>query len=256
MVTVAGAIGFAAHGRIAQFADYHAFADQRIILGIPHGPDVLSNVGFAVVGAWGFWRLRHGQTSIDERHGYTTAHLLFLLALVLTAGGSAFYHLAPDNSRLVWDRLPIALGCAALLASVRGELRPHSRSAIYLLLLIAAAIVSVMWWTWTDGQGRDDLRPYLFLQVLPLILIPLWQAIYRAPRRERVAFGVAAILYIAAKLAELNDHAIYGMLGWISGHSLKHLLATGAAAVIVAGDVGRHAGPGRLKSAPTPVRAS
>jgi hypothetical protein len=35
------------------------------------------------------------------------------------------------------------------------------------------------------------------------------------------------------KVAELYDHPIFGMLGVASGHTLKHLLATAAAALIV-----------------------
>src|SRR3982074_2319889 len=87
------------HGPIQQFAHYHDFADRRAWLGIPNAGDVLSNVAFAVVGLWGFWALR------NKRHRYR----LFLWAIVLTAFGSGFYHLAPDNDRLLWDRLPIAL---------------------------------------------------------------------------------------------------------------------------------------------------
>ena len=57
------------------------------------------------------------------RHGYR----LFLVGLLLTAFGSGLYHLAPDNARLVWDRLPIALACAGLLAAVRAECLPKRR---------------------------------------------------------------------------------------------------------------------------------
>jgi predicted membrane channel-forming protein YqfA (hemolysin III family) len=245
VVTVLAALGLVAYGRIPQFADYHAFADQRILLGIPRGADVLSNVGFAIVGLWAlavWWPMRPFDGA-QGRHAQTwnarTAYALFAAALVLTAAGSAFYHLAPDNDRLIWDRLPIVLGCAGLLAAVRAELRPDTRRGVYLLLLVAAAIISVFWWQWTEQRGADDLRPYLFLQALPLVLIPMWQAIYDAPRRERLAFGAAALLYIVAKLAELNDHEIHRALGFVSGHSLKHLLATVAAALIVAGGVAR-----------------
>jgi hypothetical protein len=83
------------------------------------------------------------------------------------------------------------------------------------------------------------LRFYLLLQLLPLLLIPLWHAVYRAPRDRRVAFGAAAALYVLAKAAELNDHVLFFALDWISGHTLKHLLATAAAVVVVAHLVGR-----------------
>src|ERR1700683_2874717 len=39
--------------RIPQDPDYHNFADQRTILGIPHAWNVVSNVPLLVVGVWG-----------------------------------------------------------------------------------------------------------------------------------------------------------------------------------------------------------
>ena len=42
-------------------------------------------------------------------------------------------------------------------------------------------------------------------------------------------------LYIVAKAAELLDHEIAGAFGFVSGHTLKHLIATAAAAAVVWG---------------------
>jgi uncharacterized protein (TIGR04206 family) len=105
------------------------------------------------------------------------------------------------------------------------------------------AVASVAWWVVTAQDGIGDLRPYLLLQALPLILTPLWQWIYRAPRRDKLAFGCALALYVAAKLAELGDHAVLASLGVVGGHTLKHLLATAAAAVLVACLVERQRAP-------------
>jgi hypothetical protein len=231
-----------AHGPIAQLPHYHQFADQSVLLGVPHGADVLSNLGFALVAGWGLLRLwpMQGNAALDAgRHGWR----LFLIALLLTSIGSAFYHLAPDNARLVWDRLPIALACAGLLAAVRAEClaKPSSRAATAWLGLFAAA--SVAWWAITERNGAGDLRPYLLLQALPLVLIPLWHSIYRAPRRDKRAFAGALALYVAAKFAELGDHALLAALGVVSGHTLKHLLAAAAAAVLVARLVERRRAP-------------
>jgi predicted membrane channel-forming protein YqfA (hemolysin III family) len=250
VVTVAAAVGLLFYGRIPQFADYHTFADPRVVDGIPHGADVLSNIGFAIVGAWGVLQLTGSKRTRSAKCSGDGAYLVFACALILTAAGSAYYHLAPDNSRLIWDRIPIALGCAGLLAFVRADLRPVAQARTFLALLIAAGVFSVMWWQWTDARGADDLRPYLLLQGLPLVLVPLWQWIYGASRRERLLFAAAALLYLAAKVAELNDQAIYVAFGWIGGHALKHLLATVAAAAIVAmrTDVGRS-----RRADPTPM---
>lgn len=229
IVTVALCALLLAYGPIAQPPNYHQLADRSELAGLPHAADVLSNIGFAAVAIWGILRLRRMPADAG-RHGYR----LFLAGLLLTSIGSAFYHLAPDNARLVWDRLPIALACAGLLAAVRAEClsKPDSRAAAWSLGIFA--VLSVAWWHVTEQNRAGDLRPYLLLQTLPLVLIPLWQFIYRAPRRDQLAFGCALALYVAAKFAELNDHMLLAAFGVISGHTIKHLLAAAAAAVLVA----------------------
>ena len=213
------------HGPIAQLERYHEFADTRALGGIPNAGDVLSNIPFALAGLWGLLALRH-----RGPRGYS----IFFVALVLTALGSGYYHLAPDNARLVWDRLPIALACAGLLAAVHAETRDPAQPLWVPLVLMAIAIASVAWWSFTESRGAGDLRPYLLLQGAPLLLIPLWQHFAKAPRATRVAFAVAILLYAAAKAAETGDHAIFDALGWVSGHTLKHVLAAAAGAVIAA----------------------
>lgn len=221
------------HGPIAQPAHYHAFADNTWWADVPHAGDVISNLGFALVAVWGGWHLAPRRAAIGAAwFGYR----LFLVALLLTAVGSTFYHLAPDNFRLLWDRLPIALACAGLLAAARAEngiggIGGDARSEAALLAL--AAVLSVAWWHFTGPEGSGDLRPYLLLQLLPIVLIPLWQAIHRSERRDRLLFAAAVLAYVAAKAAELNDHQLLAASALVSGHTLKHLLAALASALIV-----------------------
>ena len=97
-------------------------------------------------------------------------YALFLIGLILTAFGSAYYHWLPDNARLVWDRLPIALVCAGLLAAVWAQMAlPPGRAGIVTGLLALYAVLSVLWWYWTELNRRGDLRPYLLLQILPIL---------------------------------------------------------------------------------------
>ena len=219
------------HGPIHQPAGYHDFADQTLIWGIPHFCDVTSNLGFAAAAFRGWIRLAPNRAHPELRPGWA-GYRLFLAGLLLTALGSTWYHLAPDNDRLVWDRLPIALACAGLLAGVMGDVSQRDIRAMASLLALAA-VATVAWWYFTDLAGNGDLRPYLLLQGLPILLIPLWQWIYKAPAADRLAFGGALAIYVVAKLAEVNDHAIAAVIGPVTGHTLKHLLATGAAALIV-----------------------
>jgi len=220
------------HGPIHQPDGYHDFADQSLVWGVPHFCDVTSNIGFALAAFWGWRGLVSQRSHPAVSHGWA-GYRLFLFGLFFTALGSTWYHLAPDNARLVWDRLPIALACAGLLAGVMGDVsrRDSHRSAIVLALL---AVASVAWWRLTDLAGAGDLRPYLLLQGLPILLIPLWQGIHGALRADRLAFGGALGLYIVAKVAELNDHALAAVFDPVTGHTLKHLLATAAALLIVA----------------------
>lgn len=220
------------HGAITQPANYHDFADRAMWAGVPHAADVLSNFGFAIVGIWGWWHLSPQREHPALRAGWFGYRLL-LVGLILTAAGSAYYHLAPDDYRLVWDRLPIALACAGLLAGVRAETVARYDARREAAVLALLAVFSVAWWHFTGLQGQGDLRPYLLLQLLPILLVPLWQALHGSDRRDRLYFGAALLIYVLAKLAELNDHQLLQVSGALSGHTLKHLLATVAAALIV-----------------------
>jgi len=232
----------AVYGRIAQPLHYNEFADGSATFGIHHAADVLSNAGFALVAIWGWLILWPRRSSDQLREGWP-GYRLFLIGLLLTAFGSGFYHLAPDNARLIWDRLPIALVCAGLLVGVRGDTQPGLKTEIEAIVLGLFAVASVAWWVYTDSSGAGDLRPYLLLQVLPLVLIPLWQAMYRAPRTDRIAFAAAMGLYVLAKIAELLDHEIANSFGFVSGHTLKHLIATLATAAVVWGLTRRFSEP-------------
>ena len=153
IITVGMIVILALHGRIAQPAHYNEFADQSAASGIPHAADVFSNAGFALVAIWGWLTLRPRRASDHLRAGWP-GYRLFLIGLFLTAFGSAFYHLAPDNISLIWDRLPIALVCAGLLAGVRGDIQGGSRTGFDTIVLGLCAVASVAWWAIQTGTAR------------------------------------------------------------------------------------------------------
>ncbi|MDF2864411.1 hypothetical protein ABE599_16755 [Achromobacter mucicolens] len=228
-VVILVAVGLALHGPIAQLEHYHDFADKRAWLGIPNAGDVLSNLGFAVVGWYGLALVMHSRhlRALDAiRPGYT----VFFLALMLTAFGSGWYHLLPDNARLIWDRLPIALLCAGILSAVWRETVGDGRWVD--VLWTALAVGSVAWWWYTDHTSTGDLRPYLFVQFMPLVLVPLLQWRNGTPLRERLYFGAAIGFYVLAKAAELLDYQIYQTFAFMSGHTLKHLFSMAAGLMV------------------------
>ena len=228
LAIIAGTLALAllAHGPIAQWDAYHAFADTRLWLGVPNAENVLSNLPFALIGIWGC------------RFARGLPWRAFCVALIGTAFGSALYHWAPGNAALVADRLPIGRACAALccgLLSVRVDSRWGSASAVSAALL--AATCSVAWWWLGERHGGGDLRAYLFVQFLPMLLAPA-VLLMKLPALNGVAVSASTwwtmlALYAAAKLMEVADHAVLDALVIVSGHTLKHLLAAAAAFCVV-----------------------
>ncbi len=214
---------------LPQPAEYHQFADRRSYFGIPNFFDVISNIVFLFVGFAGLAFLSQPQRSRASKSFVTLPErwpYLILFLSVLTAGfGSAYYHWQPDNERLVWDRLPMAAGFMALLASVLTE-RINPRVGLRLLpFLLAAGIGSVLHWHWSEQAGAGNLNFYLVVQFCSLLLILLLVTFF-PPRYSHGTdiYGVIA-WYGLAKLAELADQEIYAVGQVISGHTLKHLLA-------------------------------
>jgi hypothetical protein len=216
---------------IPQDPNYHAFADGRKILGIPNFLNVVSNVPFLLVGTLGLWLvLRHDAVGPDgpllERAERWPLVVLFA-GVLLTAFGSAYYHLAPDNDRLVWDRLPMTVAFMGFFASMIGE-RIDVRAGTWLLWpLVSLGCASVINWHLTEQRGAGDLRLYGFVVFYPLVMIPLLLSLFPARYTRSGDVIVALGWYLLAKLMELGimDHAMFNMGQVVSGHTLKHLSA-------------------------------
>lgn len=224
---LAAALGL--HGPIAQWSDYHAFADTRTWLGIPHAADVLSNLPFAAIGAWALVALRRPGRSGAAQPAWT----MLALALIATAAGSALYHWAPSDGPLVADRIPIAWACITIVAAFLAD-RGHRALAAPPMLAAGAAIAvgAVLYW-----HATADLRPYLFVQALPLLAVPvLLLARVRPVEPGAVpdsAWWQVLGCYVAAKVMEGLDAQVLETLGIVSGHTLKHLLAALGAGLLL-----------------------
>ena len=212
---------------ISQPLAYHNFADHRGWLGIPNFGDVASNLPFAVVGLWGLIVLfGHAPLFVDprERWPYTA----MFAGLILTAFGSAYYHLAPNNARLVWDRIPIMMVFMALLAAVIAERVSVPTGLALFPVLEIAGIASVFAWRAGESQGRGDLRFYAAVQVYAILILLL--ALLLPARYTRGAdFAAVVGFYALAKLLEEFDRQVFALdHRLVSGHTLKHLAAAGA----------------------------
>jgi hypothetical protein len=210
---------------VPQDPAYHRLADARAWLGVPNALNVLSNAGFLMVGALGLRAvLRAGSPAFRER-GERWPYGVFFGGLLLTGVGSAYYHWEPDDSRLAWDRLPLAITLMGLLAATIAE-RIGVRAGLRLLTpLVALGAGSVAYWRWTELHGVGDLRLYALVQFFPLVAVPLM--LWRLPPRYTRGGDLlaAAVTYAAAKGPELLDGWVLSVTRVVSGHTLKHLLA-------------------------------
>jgi len=244
LVTIAGA---ALAPPIAQPPEYTAFVDHRSLLGVPNAFDVLSNVAFAVVGL-------PGLTISFTRRAGTFAHpwdhwpyAVLFAGVTLSSVGSSYFHLAPDNARLMWDRLPMTIGFVALLVALLAERVHRGLARATLIPLLLAGAASVFYWYWSELQGAGDLRPYLVVQFGSLALVALILILYPARGAGFIVAGLAA--YAAAKGLEVADGEIFVALAQtVSGHTLKHLVAAGAVACLAAGLKARSHVPAEIRT--------
>ncbi len=224
---------------VAQYANYHAFADQRTLWGMPFAMDVLSNLPFAVLGALGLLRLRSVQTPPARRTGFAAwvpcdaqrpLAQLFFGGLLLTALCSIYYHLQPDDLGLAIDRMGMLAAFAGLLGLAAAD-RVSARAGQWTAAaMLALGPVAVGVWA-----VSGNLLPWSVLQGGGMLLV-----VCLALRKPLVgAWGVplTAVIawYAVAKVLELGDHHILTVThGLVSGHTLKHLAAAMAAWPVIA----------------------
>jgi hypothetical protein len=212
--------------RIPQPLSYHNFADHRAWLGIPNFGDVASNLPFAVVGVWGLIVVFTAKAHFsDQRERWPYA--IMFVGLILTAVGSAYYHLAPDNARLVWDRLPMTVVFMSLIAAMIAE-RVSLTAGLWLMpLLLIVGAGSVLQWRSSELSGHGDLRFYAAVQVYAILVLLAMLAV-RPKYTRNSDFAVVVGLYVLAKVLEEMDRQIFALGHLVSGHTLKHLAAAGA----------------------------
>ena len=214
---------------MAQPLSYHDFADCRSLLSLPNFMNVASNLPFLLAGALGLARvISTSSRFIDARE--RLPYIVFFLGALLTCFGSMYYHWAPDNARLVWDRLPMTMAFAGLVAAVLSEREDLGlgQRAFWPVLIIGAG--SVFWWYATERRGVGNVIPYGVFQGWAIVAV-LALLLNGRPSRYTHLGGLwwAVALYAGAKFFETFDLAVYRALGaTVSGHTIKHLIAAGA----------------------------
>lgn len=204
--------------------DYHDFADQRRMAGIANFLDVFSNGAFVVAGLAGMVVTLYPRTSFEyarERLPY----LVFFLGVALTGLGSGYYHLAPDNETLFWDRLPMTIAFMSLLSAQIVD-RISIRAGLALLVpLLLVGMGTVVYWILTERVGVGNVMPYGVLQFYSVAMLFVLALVHRSryTRGNDIYWVFAA--YVVAKVLETFDREVLALGHLMSGHSLKHIAA-------------------------------
>ena len=202
-------------------------------MGIPFTFDVLSNLPLALwgaVGVWLAWAVAAGGRGASNTSRAQGRHaMLFFAGLILTAACSAWYHLNPGDAGLAIDRCGMVMAFAGLLGLASGGRVSACAGACLAVLVMLLGPLTVAVWSLTG-----NVMPWLVLQFGGLLLI-LWMACLQ-PRSDAlpVRWFMVIAFYVLAKCLELSDHQVYELAGHaVSGHSLKHLIASCAAWPVV-----------------------
>jgi hypothetical protein len=206
---------------------YHDFADSREMFGIANFLNVASNVAFLVVGIIGLFLTMSERARFQcgiERWPY----VIFFVGVLLTAAGSAYYHLAPDNSRLFWDRLPMTITFMALISSQIVDRISVRAGLILLLPMLLVGAAAVVYWRVTESAGVGNVVPYGILQGYSVIMLLLMTALM--PSRYSLGHYLYWVFawYVVSKLLETFDAQVLQLGHVVSGHTLKHVAAAAA----------------------------
>lgn len=224
LITLIVIIGVMTLDPIAQDLTYHQFKDQRTLLSLPNFWNIMSSFPFLLVGMAGLYSIFQTRRMrlIPE---LKIAYSLFFCGVSLVAFGSGYYHFSPGNESLLWDRLPMTFAFMSLLSILIAEFISLRLAQLLLWPLVAFGIFSVFYWHYTEANGEGDLRLYILVQFLTLLLIPLILLFFKSRFTHTSGYWILLGAYIVAKIFEYFDTAVLNNILILSGHSLKHLLA-------------------------------
>ncbi len=223
LVVIVGVVSVLMLDPISQNLQYHSFIDQRNIAGVPNFWNMISNLPFLLVGIMGLHSILASQNAkiINEVKNLYT---VLFAGISLVAFGSAYYHLWPSNETLVWDRLPMTIAFMALFSVIISEHISVRLGKVVFWPLLLIGLFSVIYWYITETKGEGDLRLYLLIQFLPMLVMPLILLLFKSKFTNSHGYWLLLCAYILAKIFEHYDEEIYNMVSF-SGHSFKHAIA-------------------------------
>uniref|UniRef100_A0ACD5VT91 Uncharacterized protein n=1 Tax=Avena sativa TaxID=4498 RepID=A0ACD5VT91_AVESA len=237
---LASALLLVATPRLRHSPALHLFADMRNLLGVPNTLNVLTAYPLLLAGVPGLILCLFGSGCFGislkwEALGW----FLFYAGNVGAAFGSAYYHLKPDDDRLIWDSLPayilnpsITIGekcvhlgfhmmmSASSLLSILVIERVDERAGLSCLIsLLSLLLVSTAF-----ERVLDDMRLWVVLNLVPCVVIPAMIFLFPPKYTHSRFWFLATGFYLLARFEGLADRKVYSVNRYfISGHSLEHL---------------------------------
>ncbi|MBU6452548.1 MAG: alkaline phytoceramidase [Cyanobacteria bacterium REEB67] len=214
---------------IAQSLSYHYFADSRSLCGVSNFGNVVSNLAILIAGALGLGFMASPAARKTTEHFATPAewwpYLVVFIGATLIAVGSAYYHWQPNNERLIWDRLPMAIMFMGLFSAVITERISLAAAKLLTVPLVLLGVTSVIGWALSERLGAGDLRFYAIVQFFPMVATPLIMFIFPSRYTRQSDLVISMGWYILAKIFEALDLQVFiATNGHVSGHTIKHVL--------------------------------
>jgi hypothetical protein len=212
---------------LSQPASYHHFADERPLGHLHNASDVLSNLVILAAGLINLgWVVRHASRQPPQFPAMVVAGP----GLILTSFGSAYYHVAPSDATLVWDRLPMTIVFAGILAMLWTSVTKQRVTWVQMLILVAVSLGTVLYWL-----AFDSLWPYAILQFGGLAVVVVMTMIRKVD--VPLAWAMVIVFYAIAKVFESLDWQVWALTNhMIAGHALKHVASgfAGASLLLIA----------------------
>ena len=197
------------------------FSDKRTLFGLTNFWNVVSNVPFVTIGVVGMLF-----TLKKTNFSFFLNCFVFFLGIFLTGIGSGYYHLEPTNTRLLWDRLPMTISFMAFFSIIIGDCININSGRKTLFPFLFIGVLSLVYWQITDYFDCCDLRLYVLVQYLPVILIPFILLMHKSLLNIKPHYWLMLLAYVFAKFFETTDVFIFNSTQLISGHTIKHIVSS------------------------------
>jgi 1-acyl-sn-glycerol-3-phosphate acyltransferase len=203
--------------------NYLHFADQRMLVGLPQAMDTLSNLPFAIAGLVGLFTLKGRAPSLEKRFG-----LLFFLGLIATSIFSSWFHQNPTEPlRLAADRFGMLIAFTGIVGLACSYYVSRNLAYVVATSTASLGIIGIY-----SALHYDSITVWAITQLgsLALLLALGIRARLNPGNEKSLGLLFLGVVYAAAKAFEMADQPVFIWTEQIiSGHSLKHIVASLAA---------------------------